>query len=53
MTVKDSEGTEVKVPTKPKKVVVFDNGSLDTLDALGVGDHVIGGGDRKLAGILS
>ncbi|MBL1228319.1 siderophore ABC transporter substrate-binding protein [Enterococcus sp. BWB1-3] len=41
LTVKDSDGT-VEVPKNPTKVVVFDNGSLDTLDALGVGDMVIG-----------
>ncbi|WP_368251787.1 siderophore ABC transporter substrate-binding protein [Enterococcus sp. 2201sp1_2201st1_B8_2201SCRN_220225] len=51
--VKDSEGTEVKVPTKPKKVVVFDNGSLDTLDALGVGDAVIGAPTENLPEYLA
>ena len=53
VTVKDSEGTEVKVPTKPKKVVVFDNGSLDTLDALGVGNAVIGAPTENLPEYLA
>jgi iron complex transport system substrate-binding protein len=39
--VEDSNGT-VEVPKNPKKVVVFDNGSLDTIDALGAGDTVAG-----------
>ncbi|KAF1297900.1 iron ABC transporter substrate-binding protein [Enterococcus sp. JM4C] len=39
--VEDSNG-KVTVPTNPKKVVVFDNGSLDTIDALGAGDAVVG-----------
>ncbi len=41
ITVKDSEGHEVKVPSEPKKVVVFDMGSLDTINQLGEGDSVI------------
>lgn len=36
LTVKDSNGEKIEVKQKPQKVVVFDNGSLDTLDALGV-----------------
>ena len=48
ITVKDSNGAEVKVPTNPEKVVVFDNGSLDTMDALGVGDAVIGAPTENL-----
>ncbi|MGF2941473.1 siderophore ABC transporter substrate-binding protein [Enterococcus xiangfangensis] len=38
--VTDSNG-KVTVPKNPEKVVVFDNGSLDTLDALGVGGKVV------------
>lgn len=53
VTVKDSEGTEVKVPTNPEKVVVFDNGSLDTMDALGVGDAVIGAPTENLPEYLA
>jgi len=39
--VTDSNG-KVTVPFSPKKVVVFDNSALDTMDALGVGDRVVG-----------
>ena len=53
VTVKDSDGTEVKVPTNPEKVVVFDNGSLDTMDALGVGDAVIGAPTENLPEYLA
>ena len=48
LTVKDSEEQSVKVQKNPEKVVVFDNGSLDTLDALGVGDKVIGAATKNL-----
>lgn len=41
MEVTDANGT-VEVPLNPEKVVVFDMGSLDTIDALGKGDSVIG-----------
>ena len=30
-----ADGSKVKVPKNPSKVVVFDNGSLDTIQALG------------------
>lgn len=52
ITVKDSNGS-VEVPKNPKKVVVFDNGSLDTIDALGVGDTVIGAPTKNLPEYLS
>lgn len=39
--IEDSNG-KVTVPKNPKKVVVFDNGSLDTINELGAGDAVIG-----------
>ncbi|MHC5373984.1 siderophore ABC transporter substrate-binding protein [Enterococcus sp. LJL120] len=39
--VTDTNGT-VEVPQNPEKVVVFDMGSLDTIDALGAGDAVVG-----------
>lgn len=52
LTVKDSNG-EVNVTKNPQKVVVFDNGSLDTLDALGVGDHVVGDATQNLPAYLS
>lgn len=38
--VQDSNG-KVTVPYQPKKVVVFDNSALDTIDALGAGDSVV------------
>ena len=41
LTVKDSEGNNVEVPKNPKKVVVFDMGSLDTINQLGAGESVI------------
>ncbi len=41
VSVKDTNG-QLTVPKNPQKVVVFDNGSLDTMDALGVGDRVVG-----------
>lgn len=50
--VKDTNGT-VSVPENPEKVVVFDNGSLDTLDALGVGDRVVGAAVDNLPAYLS
>lgn len=40
--ITDSDGEEVAVPINPKKVVVFDMGSLDTIKALGKEDTVIG-----------
>lgn len=52
ITVEDSEES-VEVPKNPKKVVVFDNGSLDTLDALGVGETVIGAPTSNLPEYLS
>lgn len=45
--VKDSNGS-IEVPKNPKKVVVFDNGSLDTIDALGAGATVIGAPTENL-----
>lgn len=42
LTITDSNGDQIEVPNNPEKVVVFDNGSLDTMDALGVGDKVVG-----------
>lgn len=49
--VRDSNGT-VTVPKNPKKVVVFDNGSLDTLDALGAGDAIVGAATDNLPAYL-
>lgn len=52
LTVKDSNGESVEVQQNPEKVVVFDNGSLDTLDVLGVGDKVIGAATKNLPAYL-
>ena len=41
------------MPKNPEKVVVFDNGSLDTMDALGVGDKVVGAATSSLPEYLS
>lgn len=49
--VTDSNG-KVEVPKNPKKVVVFDNGSLDTIDALGAGDAVVGAPTKNLPAYL-
>lgn len=53
LTVKDSNGEKIEVKQKPQKVVVFDNGSLDTLDALGVGDKVVGAATKNLPDYLA
>ncbi|MBY4605350.1 MULTISPECIES: siderophore ABC transporter substrate-binding protein [Bacillus] len=47
----DKNGT--KVPKNPKKVVVFDFGSLDTLDKLGLDDKVAGLPKQALPSYLS
>ncbi|WP_039075851.1 siderophore ABC transporter substrate-binding protein [Bacillus sp. MSP13] len=47
----DKDGT--KVPKNPKKVVVFDFGSLDTLDKLGLDDKVAGLPKQALPKYLS
>lgn len=41
MTVTDTDG-EVEVPVNPEKVVVFDMGSLDTINSIGKGETVVG-----------
>ncbi|MBP1039981.1 siderophore ABC transporter substrate-binding protein [Vagococcus sp. BWB3-3] len=51
ITVKDSEG-EVEVPVNPEKVVVFDMGSLDTINSLGKGETVIGTATDNLPAYL-
>lgn len=52
ITVTDSNGS-IEVPKNPKKVVVFDNGSLDTIDALGEGETVVGAPTKNLPEYLS
>lgn len=39
--VTDGEGQTVEVPKQPKKVIVFDLGSLDTINALGGKESII------------
>ncbi len=51
VTVKDTNG-QLTVPKNPQKVVVFDNGSLDTMDALGVGDRVVGAPTKNIPAYL-
>ena len=41
ITVEHKLGT-TEVPLEPKRVVVLSFGALDTLDALGLGDRVVG-----------
>ncbi|GAA0361005.1 siderophore ABC transporter substrate-binding protein [Alkalibacterium iburiense] len=41
VTIEDSAGNSVEVPLNPQKVAVYDNGQLDNLKSLGVGDRVI------------
>lgn len=53
LSVTDSNGKKIEVTKNPQKVVVFDNGSLDTMDALGVGDKVTGAATSNLPEYLS
>ena len=47
-----ADGSKVKVPKNPSKVVVFDNGSLDTIQALGEGKSVVGVAKKNLPDYL-
>ena len=47
-----ADGSKVKVPKNPSKVVVFDNGSLDTIQALGESKSVIGVAKKNLPDYL-
>ncbi len=42
------EETEVEVPYDPQRIVILDMASLDILDALGMGDRVVGTADISL-----
>lgn len=44
---------DTEVPLNPKKVVVFDNGSLDTIQALGESKKVVGAATQNLPDYLS
>lgn len=52
ITVKDVNG-DVEVPKNPERVVVFDMGMLDTIDALGESDAVVGVAKDSLPKYLS
>lgn len=52
VTITDANG-EITVPYQPKKVVVFDNSALDTLNTLGIGDVVVGTPTSNLPSFLS
>lgn len=52
VTVKDSDG-DVEVPLNPQKVVVFDMGSLDTINSLGKADSVIATATDNLPAYLN
>lgn len=47
VTVKHNAG-ETTIKAKPEKIVVMDMASLDTLDAMGVGDRVVGVMGKKV-----
>ncbi|MGO2742941.1 MAG: siderophore ABC transporter substrate-binding protein [Pseudolactococcus laudensis] len=47
-----ADGSKVKVPKNPSKVVVFDNGSLDTIQALGESKSVVGVAKKNLPDYL-
>lgn len=53
LTVKDSEGNDVEVPHNPEKVVVFDMGSLDTINQLGAGDSIVATAKENLPAYLN
>ncbi len=42
------EETEVEVPYDPQRIAILDMASLDILDALGMGDRVVGTADTSL-----
>lgn len=52
LEIADSEGM-VTVPYQPKKVVVFDNSALDTMQVLGVSEAVVGAATDSLPDFLA
>lgn len=52
VTVEHAQGT-TEVPADPQRVVVFDMGTLDTLDALGLGEEVVGVPKASVPSFLS
>lgn len=51
--VTDADGKKMTVPSHPSKVVVFDNGALDTIQALGDSKSVVGVAQKNLPTYLS
>lgn len=41
LTIVDAVGNQVDIPTNPQSIAVFDNGQLDNLSTLGLGDRVV------------
>lgn len=52
VSVTDSQGDTVEVDYQPKKVVVFDNSALDTIDTLGAGDSIVGAATSSMPDYL-
>ena len=44
----NKEAVELEVPFAPERIAILDMASLDILDALGVGDRVVGTADTSL-----
>ena len=44
----NKEAAELEVPYDPQRIAILDMASLDILDALGVGDRVVGTADTSL-----
>ena len=44
----NNETVELEVPYNPQRIAILDMASLDILDALGVGDRVVGAADTSL-----
>lgn len=41
LTIVDAVGNQVDIPSDPQSIAVFDNGQLDNLSALGLGERVV------------
>ncbi len=44
----NKEAAELEVPYDPQRIAILDMASLDILDALGVGERVVGTADTSL-----
>ena len=47
----NKEAAELEVPYDPQRIAILDMASLDILDALGVGDRVVGTADTSLESV--